>query len=168
MPLFLDGNAPITGALTAGGSQTTGLAGRVTVNSALVASPSSLVAYASGTPSGDPTRPNFILNQMTDASLTYSPSTGVGSAAAPYSGTLTGYMSQIVSQQSQAATAATNLQQGQDTVVSALQQRFNDQSGVNINTEMSNLITLQNAYSANARVMSTIQQMMSTLLQAVQ
>ena len=51
----------------------------------------------------------------------------------------------------QAANAATNLQQGQDTVLSALQQRFNDQSGVNIDTEMSNLIALQNAYSANAR-----------------
>ena len=76
-------------------------------------------------------------------------------------------MSQVVSQQSQAANAATNLQQGQDTVVTALQQRFNDQSGVNIDTEMSNLIALQNAYGANARVMSTIQQMMSTLLQAV-
>jgi flagellar hook-associated protein 1 len=74
-------------------------------------------------------------------------------------------MSQVMSQQSQAATAATNLQQGQDTVVSALQQRFNDQSGVNINTEMSNLIALQNAYGANARVMSTIEQMMQTLLQ---
>ena len=67
--------------------------------------------------------------------------------------------------QSQAANAATNLQQGQDTVLTALQQRFNDQSGVNIDTEMSNLITLQNAYSANARVMSTVQQMMSALLQ---
>ena len=77
-------------------------------------------------------------------------------------------MSQIVSQQSQAANAATNLQQGQDTVVSALQQRFNDSSGVNIDTEMSNLIALQNAYGANARVMTTIQQMMSTLLQVVQ
>ena len=104
---------------------------------------------------------------MTNASLTYSPTTGIGSAAAPYSGTLTDYMSQIVSQQSQAANAATNLQQGQDTVVSALQQRFNDQSGVNIDTEMSNLIALQNAYGANARVMTTIQQMMSTLLQVV-
>ena len=72
-------------------------------------------------------------------------------------------MSPMVSQQSQAANAATSLQQGQDTVVSALQQRFNDQSGVNINTEMSNLIALQNAYGANARVMSTIQPMMSTL-----
>jgi hypothetical protein len=30
---------------------------------------------------------------------------------------------------------------------------------------MSNLIALQNAYGANARVMTTIQQMMSTLLQ---
>lgn len=52
-------------------------------------------------------------------------------------------------------------------MVSALQQRFNDQSGVNIDTEMSNLIALQNAYGANARVMSTVQQMMSTLLQSV-
>jgi len=167
LPLFLDGTAAITGALTAGSSQTTGLAGRITVNSALVASPSSLVVYASGTASGDPTRPNFILNQTTNVSLTYSPTTGVGTAAAPYSATLPDYMSQIVSQQSQAANAATNLQQGQDTVVSALQQRFNDQSGVNIDTEMSNLIALQNAYGANARVMTTIQQMMSTLLQAV-
>jgi len=76
-------------------------------------------------------------------------------------------MSAIMSQQSQAANAATNLQQGQDTVVSALQQRFNTQSGVSIDTEMSNLIALQNAYSANARVMTTVQQMMQALLQAV-
>ena len=104
---------------------------------------------------------------MTTATLPFPASTGIGTTQAPYSGTLTDYMSQVVSQQSQAANAATNLQQGQDTVVSALQQRFNQQSGVNIDTEMSNLIALQNAYSANARVMSTIQQMMSSLLQAV-
>jgi len=166
-PLFLDGSTPITGAITASGPQTTGLAGRVIVNQALVGSPSGLVAYAGNTAAGDPTRPDFILNQLTSASLTYSPTTGIGTAQAPYSGTLTDYMSQIVSQQSQAANAATNLQQGQDTVVSALQQRFNSQSGVNIDTEMSNLIALQNAYGANARVMTTIQQMMSTLLQIV-
>jgi flagellar hook-associated protein 1 len=163
--MFLDGTQPITGALTSAGSQTTGLAGRITVNPALVASPGSLVAYAATTASGDPTRPNFILNQMTNAALTFSPTTGIGSDAAPFTSTLANYMSQIVSQQGQAANAATNLQQGQDTVVSALQQRFNDQSGVNIDTEMSNLIALQNAYSANARVMSTIQSMMQTLLQ---
>ena len=168
LPLFTDGGEPITGAITATGSQTTGLAGSIEVNPALVASPASLVAYASDTAAGDPTRPDFILNQLTDASLTYSPSTGIGSAEAPYSGTLTDYMSAVVSQQSQAATAATNLQQGQDTVVAALQQSFNDQSGVNIDTQMSNLIALQNAYGANARVMTTIEQLMSTLMQVVQ
>jgi len=167
LSLFTNGGAPITGAITASGSQTTGLAGTIAVNPALVTAPSGLVAYSSTTAAGDPTRPNFILNQLNNASLTFSPATGIGSAQAPYSGTLTDYMSQVASQQSQAANAATNLQQGQDTVLSALQQRFNNQSGVNIDTEMSNLIALQNAYGANARVMSTIEQMMSTLMQAV-
>ncbi|MDE1973097.1 MAG: flagellar hook-associated protein FlgK [Hyphomicrobiales bacterium] len=167
LPLFTDLTQPITGAITSGGSQTTGLAGTIEVNPAVIASPSSLVLYAAGTASGDPTRPNFILNQLTSASLNYSPTTGIGSTTQPYSGTLTDYLSQVISQQSQAANAATNLQQGQDTVVAALQQRFNDESGVNIDTEMSNLIALQNAYGANARVMSTIQQLMATLLQAV-
>jgi len=168
LPLFLDGSQPITGAITGTGSQTTGLAGRIVVNPALAAAPSSLVAYAANTTAGDSTRPNFILNQMTDAVLTYSPTTGIGSPQAPYSATLSDYMSQVASQQSLAANASTNLQQGQDTVVNALQQRFNDQSGVNIDTEMSNLIVLQNAYGANARVMSTVQQLMATLLQTVQ
>ncbi len=167
LPLFTEDGQPITGAITAGGSQTTGLAGTIEVNPALVASPSSLVAYASNTAAGDPTRPNFLLGQMTNAALTYSPATGLGTASAPYSGTLSQYMSAVVNQQAQAANAATNMQQGQQTVLTALQQRFNDQSGVNIDTEMSNLIALQNAYSANARVMSTVEQMMTTLLQAV-
>jgi flagellar hook-associated protein 1 len=165
LPLFLDGNVPITGAITAEGSQTTGLAGTIAVNPTLLTSPASLVAYASNTTAGDATRPNFILNQIANAALTFSPTTGIGTTSAPYNGTLTNYLSQVASQQSQAANAATNLQQGQDTVVSALQQRFSDQSGVNIDNEMSNLIELQNAYGANARVMTTIQQMISTLLQ---
>jgi flagellar hook-associated protein 1 len=167
LPLFTDGTQPITGALGASGSQTTGLAGRIEVNPALVSSPSSLVMFSPTTSSGDPTRPDFILNQMTAATLAFSPATGVGSASQPFSGTLTNYLSQVVSQQSQAASAATNLQQGQDTVLSALQQRYNSETGVNIDTEMSNLIALQNAYGANARVMSAVQDLMSTLLQSV-
>ncbi len=166
--LFTDGSQPITGAITASGSQTTGLAGRIAVNPALIASPGSLVAYGASIAAGDPTRPNFLLGQSTAGVLTFSPGTGIGNPQAPFSGTLTDYMSEVISQQSQAANAATNLQQGQDTVVSALQQRFNDQSGVNIDTEMSNLIALQNAYGANARVMTAVQQMMSALLQVVQ
>jgi flagellar hook-associated protein 1 len=167
LALFTDGTAPISGAITGAGSQDVGLAGRITVNGAVLADPSALVAYQTSpaTPAGDSTRPNFLLNQLTRAALTFSPATGVGTASAPFTGTLADFMSQVTSQQSQAANAAGNLQQGQDVVVNALQQRFNSESGVNIDTELSNLITLQHAYAANARVMSTVQSMFTTLMQ---
>jgi flagellar hook-associated protein 1 FlgK len=167
LALFTDGTTPISGTITASGGQDLGLAGRITVNSAVLAAPSSLVVYQTSpaTPVGDPTRPNFLLNQLTNAALTFSPVTGVGTPTSPFRGTLSDFMSQVVSQQSQSANAAQNLQQGQDVVVNALQQRFNSDSGVNIDTELSNLITLQQAYASNARVMSTIQAMYTTLMQ---
>jgi flagellar hook-associated protein 1 len=168
LPLFTDGGTPFTGAVTASGPQSTGFAGRITVNSALVASPGNVQIYRTSpqTQAGDATRPNFILNQLTNAQLTYSPSTGVGGTAAPFRGTLSTYLGQVVSQQSQAATNATSLQQGQDQVVTALQQRFNSTSAVSIDTEMARLLTLQSTYTANARVMSAVQQMFTTLLQS--
>jgi flagellar hook-associated protein 1 FlgK len=91
--------------------------------------------------------------------------TGIGGSAAPFNGTLSAFIGQLVSQQGQAANAATNLKQGQDIVVTALQQRFTDSSGVNIDAEMARLITLQNTYGANARVMTTVNQMFTALLQ---
>ncbi len=165
LPLFTDGNTPYSGAVTAAGPQSLGYAGRIQVNGALAADPSKLVSYAGGTPAGDPTRPNYIYNQLTSAALQFSPSTGIGGTASPYQGTLASYLSQVVTQQSLAATAANNLQSGQDVVVNALQQRFNQNSGVNIDTEMANLLTLQNNYGANARVMSTVKAMLDTLMQ---
>ena len=76
-----------------------------------------------------------------------------------------GFMQQFLSQQANASTSATQLQQGQDVVVSALQLKMNSTSGVNIDTEMSNLISIQNTYAANAHVMSVVQTMMTTLMQ---
>ena len=38
-------------------------------------------------------------------------------------------------------------------------------TGVNIDSEMANLISLQNSYAANARVMSVVQTMMTSLMQ---
>lgn len=165
LPLFVDGTKPYTGAITASGSESTGYAGRIAVNPALIANPASLIAYQASTAAGDQTRPNFIYNQLVNASLVYSPASGIGSATSPYQGTLSDYMSQVISMQSNAANAASNLQAGQDIVVSALQARFNSTSAVNLDTEMSNLLTLQNSYSANARVMSTVKSMLDTLMQ---
>jgi len=49
-------------------------------------------------------------------------------------------------------------------VVNALQQRLNQESGVNIDQEMTNLLNLQAAYSANARVFSAVKEMFATLM----
>ena len=165
LPLFVDGTTPYSGAITAAGSQSVGYAGRIQVNAALIADPTKLVSYQAGTPAGDGTRPNFIYNQLVNAALQFSPSTGIGSTSSPYQGTLSAYLSQVVSTQSLALTAATNLQSGQDIVVNALQARFNATSAVNIDTEMANLLTLQNNYGANARVMATVKAMLDTLMQ---
>jgi flagellar hook-associated protein 1 FlgK len=113
---------------------------------------------------GDATRPNFISDQLTSASLMFSSATGIGGSAAPFNGTLSAFIGQVVGFQGQAANEATNLKDGQDIVVNALQQRFTEKSGVSIDLEMSRLLTLQNAYGANARVMTTVNQMFETLL----
>jgi flagellar hook-associated protein 1 FlgK len=167
LPLFTDQNSLYTGAITANGSQQTGLAGRITVNSALVADPSKFTVYSTSpaTQAGDTTRPDYLYTQMTTGTFSYSPQTGLGTASSPFKGTLGGFMQQFLSQQANASASATQLQQGQDVVVSALQQRMTSTSGVNIDTEMANLISLQNTYAANAHVMSVVQTMMASLMQ---
>ncbi|HKO70189.1 MAG TPA: flagellar hook-associated protein FlgK [Bradyrhizobium sp.] len=167
LPLFTDGSQLYTGAITGFGSQQTGLAGRITINPALLADPSKLTVYNTSPPTnaGDTTRIDYLYSQLTSGTFAYSPQTGLGTAATPFKGTISGFMQQFLSLQSNASTSATHLQQGQDVVVNALQQKFKSDSGVNIDTEMSNLISLQNTYAANAHVMSVVQNMMTTLLQ---
>jgi flagellar hook-associated protein 1 len=167
LPLFVDGANNYTGAITANGSEETGYAQRIQVNSALLTNPGDLVTFSTSPPTaaGDATRPNFLFNQLTNASLTFSPTTGIGSVASPMSGTLLSYIGQVMTNQGQAAANASSLKQGQDVVVNALKQTMNNTSGVNVDQQMTDLLTLQNTYAANARVFSTVQQMFQTLLQ---
>jgi flagellar hook-associated protein 1 FlgK len=165
LPFFADGSVPYTGALSALGSQSIGYAGRIAVNGALAADPSKLVVYASGVAAGDSTRPNFIQQQLTSSTQLFSPNTGIGTTSAPFSGSIPTFLRQVLSQQGEAANSANNLKQGQDVVLNSLQQRFNDSSGVNVDQEMTNLLTLQNSYAANARVLTAVNQMFQTLLQ---
>ena len=167
LPVFTDGSLLYTGSIAGTGPQQTGLAGRITVNAALLADPSKLTVYNTSpmTNAGDTTRSDFLYSQLTTGTFTYSPQTGLGTTASPFKGTLNGFMQQFLSLQSNASTSATQLQQGQDVVVNTLQQKFKSVSGVNIDTEMSNLISLQNIYAANAHVMSAVQTMMTALMQ---
>ena len=167
LPLFIDSGSPYTGAITGSGSELTGYAARIQVNPALLANPVNLNVFSTSPPTaaGDDTRPNFLFSQLTSATFTFPPQTGLGSTAAPFNGTIGDYLQQFLSQQAAAASSATQLQQGQSVVVSTLQQKFNSTSQVSIDNEMSNLIALQNSYAANAHCMSVVQTMMQTLMQ---
>lgn len=161
---FTDASGAYTGAITSMGSQSVGFAGRITVNASLVADPSKLVLYGPGVDSGDPLRPNFIYDNLTGAALTFAANTGLGTPDQPYSANLQTYLRQVISVQGEAAYNATSLAEGQTVVVNALKQRIADNSGVNVDQEMAHLITLQTTYAANARVMSTVKDMIDTLL----
>jgi flagellar hook-associated protein 1 FlgK len=165
LPFFTDGGSVFNGSVSQAGPQRAGYAARIAVNPGLIADPSKLVGYQAGVAAADGTRPSFLYDRMANAALNFSPASGIGSAAAPFSGTASSYLSQMVSLQGQAASNASQLQQGQDVVVNSLKQRFNDSAGVNIDEEMAKLLNLQNAYAANARVMSTVRDMLTQLLQ---
>ncbi|WP_298261015.1 flagellar hook-associated protein FlgK [Bradyrhizobium sp.] len=167
LAVFTDAGSPYTGAITGSGSELTGFAGRISINQALLANPADLTVFNNSpqTPAGDNTRSNFLFSQLTSATFTFSPQTGLGSASAPFNGTIGNYLQQFLSLQANAASSATSLQQGQAVVVSTLQQKFNSTSQVSIDSEMSNLIALQNSYAANAHCMSVVQSMMATLMQ---
>jgi flagellar hook-associated protein 1 FlgK len=165
VPLFTDGNSLYTGAITAAGQQSVGLAARIRVNSQIVGDPAKLVQYNATTPSGDTTRPDFLYQQLTAGKSLYSPSTGFGTSTLPFQATLSNFSQQIASAQGQAADTAKQIADGQDVVLSTLQQKFDSESGVNIDEEMAHLLSLQNAYAANARVMSTVKQMFDALMQ---
>lgn len=165
VPLFTDGNSLYSGAITAAGQQSVGLAARIRVNSQIVGDPSKLVQYNATTPSGDTKRPDFLYQQLTAGKSLYPASTGFGTSATPFQATLSNFSQQIASAQGQAADTAKQIADGQDVVLSTLQEKFNTRSGVNIDEEMAHLLSLQNAYAANARVMSTVKQMFDALLQ---
>jgi flagellar hook-associated protein 1 FlgK len=98
--------------------------------------------------------------------------TGLGAAgtlAAPFAAPadLASFATDLVSAQSAVSAAATsqltNAQAMQTTVQSAL----SNASGVSIDTEMGNMVALQNAYGANAKMISTMQSLFSATLSMV-
>ncbi|WP_304608358.1 flagellar basal body rod C-terminal domain-containing protein, partial [Gluconobacter kondonii] len=52
-------------------------------------------------------------------------------------------------------------------VQTTLSAKVTSVSGVDVNTEMSKIVALQNAYTANAKIISSVQTMFSALLNAI-
>ena len=92
-----------------------------------------------------------------------------GTLSSPFGApaTIEGYAGLVTATQTADSASAKSAVAGAKTMVDGLEARFAQRSGVDVDTEMAAMVTLQNAYAANARVMSTVQAMWDSLLGAV-
>ena len=163
---FVDGGQPnklFTGSLD-GGTPLTGFAQRISINPSVVQNSSALVNMSASTLNGDTVRPEFLFNALTGTNLTFSAASGIGGVKAPFSDSVQGFAQRIVDAQGAASANARDLDEGQSIALSTAEGRFASLSGVSIDEEMSNLIQLQTAYSANARVLTAARDMLDTLM----
>jgi len=80
---------------------------------------------------------------------------------------LADYARSIVTSQAEDASAATQTATTESTYLTTLDTRNSDQSGVNIDEEVAELVRVQTAYSAAARMVSATEKMLDDLLQTV-
>jgi len=167
LALFVDGDSQTIYSNSLDGSgQKLGIAQRIRVNSTVEADNSLLVAYntSPATSIGDPARPLDLIERLTNNNRTYSADVGIGSSTSPFLGTVDAFARRIVDfQSSQAANAKTAVESNK-IVSDTLQSRHDANAGVDIDSELSNLLVLENAYSANARVMTTVKELMDIML----
>jgi flagellar hook-associated protein 1 FlgK len=93
-----------------------------------------------------------------------------GTLSAPYAApaTLSENATALVSAQAAVSAAATSQLSTEQAVQTTLNNNLTTVTGVNMDTQMSNMIQLENAYGVNAKIISTIQAMFNQLLQVVQ
>ena len=166
LPFFVDG-AGGGGAYTGSyenGSQLVGFAGRISINQALIADRSKLVAFDTTTAQGDTTRPKLMLERLTQSQQSFTNRTGLDGSTATTTSTVSNFVQRVVASQGQAVETAQRLDEGQQVALAAVQSRFQETSQVNVDQEMATLIELQTAYAANARIISTVKEMMDVLM----
>jgi flagellar hook-associated protein 1 FlgK len=197
LTLFADpnGNVPVGGGIPVQ-SGYVGFASEIQVNPAVIATPSLVRDGTQDTagspvgasvfvtnPPGGPAGFTALINRVLNFTFGVNAQPGVpqpasntfglgvdGNLAAPYASpsTLAEGATALVSAQAAVSAAATSQLGTEQTVQTALNNNMSAVSGVNMDTEMSHMIQLQNAYGANARVISAVQAMFSQLLQSIQ
>ncbi|HEV2517221.1 MAG TPA: flagellar hook-associated protein FlgK [Devosia sp.] len=163
--LFVDtNNADFTNSLD-GVGQKLGFASRISVNASIVADNKLLVQYTGTTPLGDQDRLNQVISNLDDMRFSGGQGSGLSDASSRLGGTVADLISQTLNYQGNVAEAAISNNETQQQTLAALTQRLDSEYGVDVDEEMARLMELQNAFAANARVMSVVQELMDSLMQ---
>jgi flagellar hook-associated protein 1 len=126
-------------------------ASNISVNSALVNDPSLIQASSSATATGD----NSIALQLADLATTTQAGLNNETFGDSYDVTVAGL--------GDALQTANNQVSNQSAVTNMLATQRSSTSGVNIDEEMTNLMSFQRAYEASAELVTTVNQMMQTV-----
>ncbi len=150
-----------------GTDQKIGFAQRIAVNAAVVADNTALVVYSTSPPTGigDPARPLALVERFSQQIFTFDPGTGIGSPGSPLTTSVSTFAQRIVSFQGQVVSSAAGALEAQTVVLGGLQSRFDTATKVDVDTEMAQLLVLQNAYAANARVITAVSELIEILRQ---
>jgi flagellar hook-associated protein 1 FlgK len=163
--LFVDrGNTDFTNSLT-GKGQKLGFAGRIGVNAAILTDNTLLVKSLSTGSLGDATRPDYLLSQLQTMSFASAQSNSSDLGAFRLGGTVSDLIAQTMDYTGSVAAAALNDDDTQQLTMETLSQRLDSEYGVNVDEEMARLMELQNAYAANSRVISVVQELMNRLME---
>lgn len=166
MSLFTDNNGAFTNSLD-GTPQKQGFALRMMVNHAVVADNKLLVQHSTSplTPIGDADRPTFLADRLN--SMTFQADTRAeGQGAFRLSGTVEEIVRQTLNYQGNDIASVKQAHGHQEKLIKTLEMRAKDAYGVDIDKEMGKLLQLQNAYAANARVMTIAKELLERLMQS--
>jgi flagellar hook-associated protein 1 FlgK len=163
--LFVDrGNADFTNSL-AGKGQKLGFAGRIGINAALLADNTLLVKSTPSGSLGNAARPDYLLDQLQSMSFASAQTNLTDPTAGRLGGTVNDLIAQTMNHAGNLAATAIGEADTQELTMETLTQRLDSEYGVNVDEEMARLMELQNAYAANSRVISVVQELMNRLME---
>lgn len=166
--LFTDASGDVPGSSTTAipPDGIVGFSSTIQVGAAIAADPSSL------SEDGSTDTALALLQTTLGSDSPAAPGSGLGvdgNISTGYSGsqTLANLATSLTSAQAQVASSATSNLTTATSVQSSLTTKVSNVSGVNVDNEMSNIIALQNAYTANAKIVTAVKTMFTALLDAV-
>lgn len=165
--LFVDqGNKAFTNNLDTNPPQMQGFAARISINPSVVADNRLLVQYEVGGTLGDADRADYVIDQLSKMQFVSGGNPAANTGRFQLSGNLSEVISQVVGFQGSTINAAITKNDDRQLTLDTIVDQMESEYGVNVDEEMARLMELQNAYAANARVVSVVKELLDSLFAA--
>ncbi|KKB84851.1 hypothetical protein VW29_08405 [Devosia limi DSM 17137] len=167
MSLFVDGGNAFTNSINGNPPQKLGFAARISVNPAVIADNRLLVQDKAGQTLGNADRANYLVDQLANMKFATGGDGSVNNGRFQMTGNLNDVINQVINFQGSSINAALTRRDDRQLTLDTVIQQMDSEYGVDVNSEMARLMELQNSYSANARVVSVVKELLDALFGAV-